>query len=46
MERDLFNAYSGKIKVLLSKASRSDVVLAPAALAWLEIQKARKLGTP
>ena len=39
MERYLFNAYKGKIKVLISKATRSDAVLGPAALAWLELEK-------
>jgi glucokinase len=39
MERYLFNAYKGKVKVLLSKATRSDAVLGPAALAWLELEK-------
>ncbi|HMB61516.1 MAG TPA: ROK family protein [Eudoraea sp.] len=34
MEHHLFNAYKGKIKVLLSAATSSDAVLGPAALAW------------
>ncbi|MFX0557909.1 ROK family protein [Maribacter sp. CXY002] len=37
MENNLFNAYKGRINVLLSKATRSDAVLGPAALAWLAI---------
>lgn len=37
MERHLFNAYKGKIKILLSKATRADAILGPAALAWMEI---------
>jgi len=39
MEHYLFNTYKGKIKVLLSKATRSSAVIGPAALAWLEIEK-------
>ena len=39
MEHHLFNAYKGKVKVLLSKATSSDAVLGPAALAWSEIEK-------
>lgn len=39
MENRLFNAYKGKIKVLLSKYTASDAVLGPAALAWLERDK-------
>jgi glucokinase len=39
MERYLFNAYKGKIKVLLSSATRDDAVLGPAAIAWLATQK-------
>ena len=38
MQQFLFNAYKNKIKVLMSKATSSDAVLGPAALAWLEIQ--------
>ncbi|MEX0289190.1 MAG: ROK family protein [Flavobacteriaceae bacterium] len=40
MEHFLFNAYKGKIKVMMSKATSSDAILGPAALAWLEIQAA------
>ncbi len=36
LEESLFGAYKGKIRVLLSKATREDAVLGPAALAWLE----------
>lgn len=39
MENHLFNAYKGKIKVLISKYTSSDAVLGPAALAWLEMDK-------
>tara|TARA_R110002033_G_scaffold166331_1_gene204905 strand:+ start:129262 stop:130221 length:960 start_codon:yes stop_codon:yes gene_type:complete len=39
MENYLFSAYKGKIKVLLSNATRSDAVLGPAALAWLALDK-------
>ncbi|MEH6769107.1 ROK family protein [Maribacter arcticus] len=38
MEKYLFNAYKGKIKVLLSTATSADAVLGPAALAWLELE--------
>jgi glucokinase len=38
MERYLFGAYKGKIKVLLAKATSSDAVLGPAALAWLSLE--------
>ena len=34
MEEALFNAYKGKIKILLSKSSSSEAILGPAALAW------------
>jgi len=37
MERYLFNAYKGKVNVLISNATRSDAVLGPAALAWMSI---------
>lgn len=37
MDKYLFNAYKGKIKVLLSTATSSDAVLGPAALGWLEL---------
>lgn len=37
MEKYLFNAYKGKIKILLSNATRADAVLGPAALAWLAL---------
>lgn len=39
MERNLFNAYKGKVKVLLSNATRDDAVLGPAAIAWLAAEK-------
>lgn len=35
MEKNLFNAYKGKIRVLLSRATREEAILGPAALAWL-----------
>lgn len=38
MEKNLFNAYKGKIKILISKAARDLAVLGPAALAWMEIE--------
>ena len=38
MDKYLFNAYKGKIKVLLSTATSADAVLGPAALAWLELE--------
>ncbi|SKB26059.1 ROK family protein [Maribacter arcticus] len=38
MQQHLFNAYKGKIKVLLSTATSSNAVLGPAALAWLELE--------
>jgi len=34
MEASLFNAYKGKVKILLSKSSSAEAVLGPAALAW------------
>lgn len=34
MERNLFSAYRGKVKVLLSKTTNKHSVLGPAALAW------------
>ncbi len=39
MEKNLFNAYKGKIKVLVSKALRDLAVLGPAALAWMELER-------
>jgi glucokinase len=44
MERYLFNAYKGKIQVLISKATRLDAVLGPAALAWLSMESATAQG--
>ena len=41
MEKFLFHAYKGRIRVLLSKATREDAILGPAALAWLEIDRQR-----
>lgn len=38
MEKHLFTAYKGKIKVLISKAVRDLAVLGPAALAWMGIE--------
>ena len=38
MDKYIFNAYKGKIKVLLSTATSTDAVLGPAALAWLELE--------
>ncbi len=40
MEKNLFNAYRGKVKVLISKASRDQAVLGPAALAWMHFERA------
>lgn len=34
MEAALFNAYKGKVKILLSESSSGEAVLGPAALAW------------
>ena len=34
MEAALFNAYRGKVKILLSKSESAEAVLGPAALAW------------
>ena len=34
MERKLFNAYKGRIKVLISKTPSENAILGPAALAW------------
>lgn len=34
MERNLFSAYKGKVKVLISKTPNNHSVLGPAALAW------------
>jgi len=39
MEHNLFNAYKGKIKILLSMSTSLDAVLGPAALAWLALEK-------
>jgi len=38
MEKYLFGAYKGKIKVLISNATSSDAVLGPAALAWIALE--------
>lgn len=38
MERHLFNAYKGKVRVLLSKGGRDRAVLGPAALAWMQLE--------
>ena len=38
MDKYIFNAYKGKIKVLLSTATSTDAVLGPSALAWLELE--------
>ncbi len=38
MEQYLFNAYKGKVKVLLSTSTSADAVLGPAAMAWLELR--------
>ena len=42
LERHLFSAYKGKIKVLLSTATSSDAVLGPAALAWLALKNPKR----
>ncbi|MEB8328872.1 ROK family protein [Flavobacteriaceae bacterium KMM 6897] len=34
MEKNLFSAYKGKVKVYLSSSNGSDAILGPAALAW------------
>lgn len=39
MENNLFNAYKGKVNILLSKATSADAVLGPAALAWTELER-------
>jgi glucokinase len=39
MENHLFNAFKGKISVLLSKATSADAVLGPAALAWTAMER-------
>jgi len=39
MELRLFNAYQGKIKVLISTTTSSDAILGPAALAWSAFEK-------
>lgn len=39
MERNLFNAYKGKIKVLISKTPSENAVLGPATLAWKAYRK-------
>jgi len=39
LEKNLFIAYKGKIKVLMSIATKSDAVLGPAALAWLALDE-------
>lgn len=41
MEQYLFGAYRGKVNVLLAKATSSDAVLGPAALAWLALDQAK-----
>lgn len=38
MEKNLFSAYKGKVKVLISGAARDLAVLGPAALAWMELE--------
>ncbi|MGB3149421.1 MAG: ROK family protein, partial [Maribacter sp.] len=38
MENHLFNAYKGKVSILLSKATSTDAVLGPAALAWMQME--------
>jgi glucokinase len=37
MEKHLFTAYKGKVKVLISRAARDQAVLGPAALVWMKI---------
>jgi glucokinase len=39
MELRLFNAYKGKVKVLISTTTSSDAILGPAALAWSALVK-------
>lgn len=38
MEKHLFTAYKGKVKVLISRAARDQAVLGPAALAWMNLE--------
>lgn len=38
MEKNLFVAYKGKIKVLISNAPSASAILGPAALAWNELE--------
>ncbi|MFT5735977.1 MAG: glucokinase [Maribacter sp.] len=38
MEHHLFNAYKGKVKVLLSTTTNSDAILGPAAMAWMALE--------
>lgn len=38
MEKNLFVAYKGKIKVLISNAPSASAILGPAALAWKELE--------
>ena len=37
MEKHLFVAYRGKVKVLISRAARDQAVLGPTALAWMNL---------
>lgn len=39
MEKHLFVAYRGKVKVLISRAARDQAILGPAALAWMNLDK-------
>lgn len=41
MEAELFNAYKGKVKILLSKSESKEAVLGPAALAWEGINQSQ-----
>lgn len=41
LEQYLFGAYKGKVNVLLAKATSSDAVLGPAALAWLALDEGK-----
>ncbi len=43
MENHLFNAYKGKVQILLSEATSADALLGPAALAWMELDSTKTI---
>ncbi|MBT8305915.1 MAG: ROK family protein [Maribacter sp.] len=43
LENNLFVAYKGKVKVYLSNAPKYAAILGPAALAWKQLERSRKL---